>query len=64
MIRAKILIDPELGVGEVYLNGSTIPVLRDCGLAVPRKKAGVSLGGGSIAVEGICELHEVTVKLY
>lgn len=64
MIRAKILIDPELGVGEVYLNGSTIPVLRDCGLAVPRKKAGVSLGDGSIAVEGICELHEVTVKLY
>ena len=58
------LIDPEQGVGEVYLNGSAVPVLRDRGLAVPRQKAGVSLGDGSVAVEGVCELHEVTVKLY
>lgn len=64
VINGKIIVDPNHGIGELYLNDSPTPVLRNPGFSVPRRAAGISFGDGSVAIEGSCELYNATITEY
>ena len=63
-VSARIVIDPALGLGELYVNGSAKPLLRNPGFGATRRDFSVSVGDGSVAVEGRCGIHEAAVSGY
>lgn len=65
-IRAKIAIDVNGLVAEVYFDGQEKPLLTHKALRLGKPSAtpGVSIGDGSSAVKGVCELYEMKVKFY
>ncbi|MBR7121178.1 MAG: hypothetical protein IKC94_02920 [Lentisphaeria bacterium] len=62
----RILIDTASQIAEVYINGGTVPVLRHKAfkLNAPASEPSVSIGDGSVAVKGVCELYRMDIKLY
>ena len=65
-VTVRILIDTVSQYAEVYINGGKTPVLRCKALKLkaPASEPSVSIGDGSVAVKGICELYQMNVKLY
>ena len=65
-VSVKIIVDVANQTAEVYPQGSRAPVLskKAFKLNAPASTVSVSIGDGSSAVKGICELYIMDVKLY
>lgn len=65
-VPVRIMIDVAGQTAEVYINGGAAPVLRHKAfkLNAPASEPAVSIGDGSVAVKGICELYQMNVRIY
>lgn len=65
-VSVKILIDPAAQNAAVYINEGKTPVLshKAFKLKAPASEPAISIGDGSVAVKGVCELYQMNVKLY
>lgn len=65
-VPVKIIVDAIGQTAEVYSKDSKVPVLskKAFKLKAPASVTSVSIGDGSSAIKGICELYLMDVKLY
>ncbi|MBR7127208.1 MAG: hypothetical protein IKD09_01325 [Lentisphaeria bacterium] len=60
----KIIIDAKKNASDIYINGVKEPIQRDNALNLKVGTNTVNFGDGTVAVEGECELFDVSVKVY
>ena len=62
IVHARLLLDTRAGLADLYIGNAPEPVLRNRCFAIAKRTAqAISVGDGSVAVEGRCEIHAVIV---
>ena len=65
IVHGRLLLDTRAGLADLYIGDAPDPVLRNrCFSITKRTEQCVSVGDGSVAVEGRCEIHSVAVTEY